>query len=147
MARLAWWAKLTLTLTLVVGMLLAGTWAAVALTSWKTFGNGVASGKGSLGSPVVSLTSTTNRNPEELRFVVTSPDGKNRKTDVSWSVWCWNENNFNNKFASGSFERILPITKVIKGVNVARWDFCELDVFAFHIDTGKLKVVLQAKYV
>jgi hypothetical protein len=54
---------------------------------------------------------------------------------------------FRSRTASGSFPRILPVTKDISnGGWVSNFQSCELDVTAYHFDTGKVKVTLQARY-
>ena len=44
---------------------------------------------GSLGKPRVSLSSTTRRNPERLRIVVTGPDAE--AALIGWGMECWND--------------------------------------------------------
>jgi hypothetical protein len=128
-------------------MLVATTLAvpgADARTSWRTFGAGSASGRGEFGSPSVSVSSTTRKNPENVRFAVS---GRRVRTDVSWSIFCWNDSDFASRSASGSFTARLPITRdLTKAGRVSRFQFCEVDVFAFYIDTGKLSVRMHARY-
>lgn len=138
------WAKLSLVMLLVVGMIAAGSIAAVGLTKYKTFGKGEAAGRGTYGSPYLSVDSTTLRNPEVMRFTVKSPN--KISVTVNWSVFCWNENSLATINTSGSFTKNTPITQRINSVNVSKWHYCNLITSAWHSDVAKMVLKQQAKY-
>jgi hypothetical protein len=79
-----------------------------------------------------------------VRFTVS---GRQIRTEITWSICCFNNSNFNTRRASGNLAARLPFTKdITNGGWVSNFQFCELDVFAFYIDTGALSVKLQARY-
>ncbi len=132
----------------VLGITFAGSMLAAdtggAITSWRGFGGGTATGRGSLGSPRVAIDSTTRRNPEAVRFLVT---GSAPRAEISWYLSCWDEGSFNYESASGRFSRALPYTRdVSRSVGVARFDHCNLDVSAYYLDPATIRVRLQARY-
>jgi hypothetical protein len=141
--------RLSLVSSMLAAMLVATTLSvphAGAATAWKNFGSASGVGRGEFGNPSVSTQSTTKQNPVRVRFMVT---GKAVQSEVFWDIECWNDFNFNYRFASGSFTKKPPITKDISnGGWVSNFQFCELDVsvFRFGGGGGDLQVKLQAKY-
>lgn len=115
-----------------------------AVTSWRRFGSGVAAGRGSFGSPYVTVHSTTRGNPEAVRFVI---GGSPVRAKISWNLSCWTEDDFDYDSASGSFTARLPYVRdVSRSVRVWRYDHCELDVSAYYLDPAVIEVNLQARY-
>jgi hypothetical protein len=134
--------------SLMLAVILVGVTLSVphagAVTGWQNFGSGSGVGRGEFGSPDVWIQSTTKQNPVRVRFMVT---GKDIRTHVSWDIFCFNNSNFNTRRASGDFNTTPPITKDISnGSWVSNFQFCELDVNAYHFENGDVQVKLQAKY-
>lgn len=113
-------------------------------TAWQVFGNGSATGRGRYGSPEVGIDSTTQEDPVAIRYLVQGVP--RRSVSVYWSIWCWNENSWDDVNASGSYDATLPITRRITQVTVTAWDYCQLDVSAYDFENGTLTVKLQAQY-
>jgi len=117
-----------------------------ALTSWRTFGSGSATGRGSTGWPGVTIESTTRANPEQLRLVINGP--RVGKASVYWSLDCWNENNYDYEYASGSFKTAMPRTVDLsnKVGGVRKWQYCDLYASVDYYKPGTIKLALQARY-
>lgn len=111
-------------------------------TSWRTFSDGIAVGR-ERGDPSVSLRSTTGRDPAAIRFVVR---GTKIDTDVRWGIFCWSAGTFVTSSAVGDIDAVLPIRKRITEVDVSKWDRCEVNVKAGHLEPGRIKVKMQARY-
>jgi hypothetical protein len=111
-------------------------------TSWRTFSDGVAFGR-ERGDPSVSLRSTTRSDPAAIRFIVR---GTKLDTSVRWGIYCWSAGTFVTSSAVGDIDAILPIRKRITEVDVSKWDSCEVNVKAGHLEPGRISVKIQARY-
>jgi hypothetical protein len=137
--------KRLVTVTVILATALLSTGAASGLPAWKQFGNAAATGRGVHGSPYLDVESTTTLNPEALRFMVTAPTNP-VETSVHWNVNCWNRPDSDFVQVGGSFNATPPIEKVITEVNVASYNYCELDVLISTPVRGGLRLSLQAQY-
>lgn len=122
------------------------------ITRWRTFGHSEAHVRGFEGhNSINAVRSTTNRDPERLRFVVHAPPGVRVDPGVvRWSLFCWNEFDARDASRSGSFPLNEPIEvrnlseRVLGGV--ASYQFCELLVDARQGKRGNVETWLQARY-
>jgi hypothetical protein len=113
------------------------------VTLWANFGGGHVVGRGKMGIVNMTIGSTTRRNPEAMRIVV---GGLDIKTDLSWSIRCWNE--FNDRYRSAEVSGISrrpPVTVNLPSW-VANFDFCALYLSAGRDTGGALSVKMQARY-
>ena len=123
-----------------------------AVTDWRTFGHSEAHVRGTEGHRSINdVRSTTNRNPERVRFIVHVPATVNSNPGtVSWSLFCWNE--FNNRQDSASATFVLNDPVEVRNVSfqvdgsVASYQFCELRVDVRQGNRGNVETFLQARY-
>ncbi len=122
-----------------------------ALTPWRTFGNGAASGLGNLGSGVVDFSvvyvdSTTRQNPERLRLVVNGP--RAGRANIRWHMICGNSPTDFRESRVNSFHvqlpRIVDLTNKLGGVS--RWRSCLVDAQVSYRRAGTIRLLLQARY-
>lgn len=123
-----------------------------AITDWRTFGHAEAHVRGTEGHRSINdVRSTTNRNPERVRFVVHAPAAVNvNPGTVSWRLFCWNE--FNNIQDSASATFVLNDAADVRNVSfqvdgsLASYPFCELRVDPRQRNRGNVERFLQARY-
>lgn len=128
---------------LAFAVLLPAATDTTAAPSWKQFGIATSHGRGSIGSPFVSVDSTTQRHPKRVRIVFRDST-RQKRSNASWSVFCWRQSNFQT-WRRGSDGKV-HMPKTITWDPPAWVDFCEVSGTAWHIDRGFLKLVVQAHY-
>jgi hypothetical protein len=123
-----------------------------AITDWQTFGHSEAHVRGTEGRRSINdIRSTTNRNPERIRFVIHAPDAVQQNPGTaSWALFCWNEFNLRQDAVSATFAVNDPIEvrnlsdRVEGGVD--SYQFCELHLDVRQGNQGNLETFLQARY-
>jgi hypothetical protein len=123
-----------------------------AITDWRTFGHSEAHVRGTEGHRSINdVRSTTNRNPERIRFVIHAPAAVNvNPGTVSWRLFCWNEFDARQDSAAATFVLNDPVE--VRNVSfsvdgsVASYQFCELRVDARQGNWGNVETFLQARY-
>jgi hypothetical protein len=144
-------------LILTAVLLASSVPASGALTKWRTFGSGWASAKTPAytvqpgGSIDLQVTSTTNLDPQQLRFTIQSKKNDGMVYSVAWETWCWTEtDSFVGMSASGQLNdiTILPLKQTVTGIDPALFDRCELNVTINqeNLALGHMKLKLQVKY-
>ncbi|MEX1209078.1 MAG: hypothetical protein WEE36_10845 [Acidimicrobiia bacterium] len=72
----------------------------------------------------------------------TAPD-----VSVNWNLYCFNATGFDTRYVSGSRDDVnLPFKKSVGGTWIRDYDYCNLDVWAFSIDEGEIKLRERARY-
>ncbi len=125
---------------------------ASAITDWHNFGHSEAHVRGTEGRRSINdIRSTTNRNPERLRFVIHAPAGINVNPGTArWGLHCWNEfdgreaTNANTLVVNDRVETRNLSDRVPGGVD--SYQFCELRLDVRQGNVGNVETFLQARY-
>lgn len=149
--------RLVLVVVLAASLVVGSAGLAGALTSWRTFSSGYTVARGNDGiAPEVMLTSTTNANPERIRYTITNRAGSSRSVRVWWYLDCWREGTYGPvglTYKSGSFtKRLSGGTTLRKEISFnGNAKYCTLHVSTDYAsrdwgNNGRLDLKLQGRY-